>query len=125
MGRRAVEVIIIFLDVFAVIALAVGQAERPLLQDRILAVPQDQRKTQPLVIVTETGETILAPVIGPRAGLVVAEIVPRIPVAAVVLTDGAPLAFAEIRSPLFPGYFAVTSVVETEVFCGHGRSLRL
>ena len=64
MGRRTVQVVIIFLDVFAVIALAVGQAERPLLQDRILAVPQDQRKTQPLVIVTETGETILAPVIG-------------------------------------------------------------
>ena len=64
MGRRTVQVVIIFLDVFSVIALAIGQPEWPLLQDRILAVPQDQRKTQPLVIVTETGETILAPVIG-------------------------------------------------------------
>jgi hypothetical protein len=61
MGPRTVQVVIIFLDVFSVIALAIGQPEWPLLQDRILAIPQDQRKTQPLVIVTETGETILAP----------------------------------------------------------------
>ena len=46
------------------IGLAIGQAKCALFEDRILAVPQDQRKTQPLVIVTETGETILAPVIG-------------------------------------------------------------
>ena len=33
-------VIIQFLDVLAVVALAVGQAEQPLLQDRVAAVPQ-------------------------------------------------------------------------------------
>jgi hypothetical protein len=38
-GRSAVEVIIIFLDVLPVIALAIGQAEEPLLVNRIFAVP--------------------------------------------------------------------------------------
>ena len=44
---RAVQVVIIFLDVLPVIALAVGHAEHPLLDYRVLAVPQRQRKTQP------------------------------------------------------------------------------
>src|SRR5262249_57056 len=58
----------------------------------------------------DAGEPVLAPVIGARASLIVAEIVPGIPVSAVVLADGAPLAFAEIRPPLpprhsrFPGF---------------------
>src|SRR5215469_16810688 len=38
-GRRTVQVIIILLDVLPMIALAIGQPERPLLEYRILAVP--------------------------------------------------------------------------------------
>jgi len=45
MGRCAVEVIIIFFDVFPMIALGIGQAERPLLEDRVLAMPQGNGKT--------------------------------------------------------------------------------
>src|SRR5271166_243928 len=90
---RAVQIMIIFFDVLTVIGLAVGQAERALLQDRILAVPQRQRKTQTLVIVTDAGEAVLTPVISARTGLVVTEIVPGVPVRAIILADGAPLAF--------------------------------
>ena len=39
-GRHRVEIVVELLDVLAVIALAVAQAEHALLQDRILAVPQ-------------------------------------------------------------------------------------
>jgi hypothetical protein len=39
MGRRRIEIIVVFLDVFAVVAFGVGQSEQPLLEDRILAVP--------------------------------------------------------------------------------------
>ena len=42
-GRRAVEVEVVLLDVLAVVAFTVGQPEQPLLEDRILAVPQRQR----------------------------------------------------------------------------------
>ena len=44
--RRAVEVEVVLLDVLAVIPLAVGQAEQPLLEDRILPVPQRQGEAQ-------------------------------------------------------------------------------
>ena len=59
-----VQVIIIFLDVLAVIALSIGQPERPLLENRVLAVPQGECKAQPLAIMADTGEAILAPMIG-------------------------------------------------------------
>src|SRR5271154_1392788 len=103
MSGRAVQVVIIFLDVLPMIGLAVGQAERALLEYRVLAVPQCQRKAQSLVIVAETGEAVLPPVISARTGLIVTKIVPCVPVAAVVLAHGAPLAFAEVGPPLPPG----------------------
>ena len=100
--RRRVEVEVVFLDVLAVIALAVGQAEQPLLENRVLAVPQGQREAEPLLVVGDAGQAIFAPAIGARAGLVVAEIVPGIAAFAIVLADGAPLSFAQIGSPFFP-----------------------
>jgi hypothetical protein len=116
-GRCAVEVVIVLLDVLAVIALAVGQAEQPLLEDRVLAVPQGNRKAQPLVVVAETGKPILAPVIGARAGLVVGKVAPCIAVLAVVLADGAPLALAEVRPPLLSRHPLLARFVQTQFFC--------
>ena len=51
MRRRAVEVEVVFLDVLAVIALAVGQAEQAFLEDRVLSIPQGQGEAQPLLVV--------------------------------------------------------------------------
>src|SRR5215813_13628039 len=98
-GRGAVEVIVILLDVLPVIGLAIGQAVHPLLEDRVLAVPQGERKAQSLLVVADTGEAVLAPVIGARPGLIMSEVVPRIAVLAIVLADRAPLALAQIRPP--------------------------
>ena len=116
MGRRAVEVEVVFLDVLAVIALAIGQAEQPLLEDRVLAVPQRQGKAQPLVVVAEPGEAVLAPMIGARPGLIVREIVPRIAVLAVVLAHRAPLALAEVGPPLLPGHPLLTRLIQAAPF---------
>ena len=44
MRRRAVEVEVVFLHVLAVVALAVGQPEQALLEDRVVAVPQREGK---------------------------------------------------------------------------------
>src|SRR5689334_14136155 len=49
--RRAVQIEVVFLNVFAVIAFAVCQTKEPLLKDRVLAVPERQRETENLVIV--------------------------------------------------------------------------
>ena len=99
-----VEVEVVLLDVLAVVALAVGQAEEPLLEDRILAVPQRQREAEPLLVVGDAGQPVLAPAVGARAGLVVAEVVPGVARLAVVLAHRAPLPLAEVRSPLPPGH---------------------
>src|SRR5438094_2245483 len=84
-GRRAVEIEVVFLDVLAVIALAVGEAEQALLHDGIDAVPEGQREAEPLLIVGDPGQAVLAPAVRARAGLIVAEVVPGVAALAVVL----------------------------------------
>src|SRR5262245_66322426 len=102
MGRRRIEIEVVLLDVLAVVALAVRQAEEPFLEDRILAVPQRQGEAEQLPIVADPRESVLAPAIGARARVIVAEVVPRVAGLAVVFANGAPLAFAEIGPPLLP-----------------------
>ena len=50
----------------------------------------------------EAGEAVLAPAVGPRAGMVVRQVLPRRAVRAVVLAHGPPLALAEVRAPVVP-----------------------
>src|SRR3954464_12771123 len=102
MRRRAVEVEVILLHVLAMIALAVGEAEQALLQDGVRSVPQRQREAQRLAVVGDPREAVLAPSIRARTRLVVREVTPRVPAAAVVLAHRPPLALAEIRPPLLP-----------------------
>jgi hypothetical protein len=104
-GWRAVEVEVVFLDILAVVPLAVGQPEEALLENGILAVPQRKGKAEPLLVVGDPSEAVLAPAIGPRAGMIVGEEVPGVSVFAVVLPNRPPLAFTQIGSPLFPGIF--------------------
>ena len=127
MGRRGVEVVIELLDVLAVIALAVGQAEQPLLQDRVSAVPQGQREAQPLAAVADAGDAVLAPAVGARARLIVREVLPGVAVRAVVLAHRAPLALAEIRPPQLPARRAARVLGEADAFGGrpHGHAGRL
>jgi hypothetical protein len=98
-----VEVEVVLLDVLAVVALGVGQAEGALLQDRVLPVPQGEGEAEPLLVVGKPGQPIFAPVVGAGACLVVAEVAPGVPVVAVVLADGAPLPLAQVGTPLPPG----------------------
>ena len=52
-----------------------------------------------------------------------AKIIPGITVFAVVFPDGAPLAFAEIRSPFFPGNARVARFFKTLLFLAHNDGL--
>ena len=112
MGRRAVEVEVVLLDVLAVIALAVGQPEQAFLEDRVLAVPQGQREAEPLLVVGDAGQPVFAPAVGARAGLIVGEVVPGVAAFAVVLAHGPPLPFAEVGAPFLPGSLLLPSFVE-------------
>jgi len=92
--RCRVEVEVIFLDVLPVVGLAVGETEKSFLEDGIAAVPQCQRKAKMLLVIGESRQTVLAPVIRAGSRLVVAEVVPGISILAVVFANGAPLSFA-------------------------------
>ena len=103
--RRAVEIEVILLDILAVVAFAVGQPKQALFKNRVLFVPQGQGKAQPLVVIGDSGQTVLAPAIGARTGLVVSEVGPSIAFFTVIFAHGPPLPFAEIRSPFLPWTF--------------------
>ena len=111
-GGRAVDVEVVLLDVLAVVRLTVGEPEQALLQDGIPLVPQRQRQAQPLLVVREAREPVLAPPVGARAGLVMGEVVPGVAVVAVVLADRAPLPLAEVGSPLLPGDVRLARLVQ-------------
>ena len=119
MGRRRVEVEVVLLDILPVVALAVGEPEQTFFQDRILAVPQRRRKTQDLMVVAEAAEPVLAPMIGARARLIVREIVPGVAVVAVVLAHSAPLALAQVGTPLLPWGGLFTRFPKPFLFLAH------
>ena len=63
-GWRAVEVEVVLLHILAVVALTVGQAKQPFLEDRVLTIPQGQCEAQVLLIIRNPSQTILAPAVG-------------------------------------------------------------
>jgi hypothetical protein len=102
MRRRAVEVKVVFLDVFAVIALRAGQTEETLLDDRITFIPQRDGHADVLIAIAHTGQTVFVPAICTAARVIVREVIPCLAGRAVVFAHSPPGAFAEIRPPLFP-----------------------
>ena len=114
-GRRGVEEEVVLLDVLAVVALGVGQTEHPLLEDRVDAVPHGERQAEALVIVGDAGDAVLAPLVGARPRLIVAEVAPRVTVGAVVLAHGAPLPLAEVWAPRLP-WHAAACLVQASCF---------
>ena len=91
-GRRRVERPPVLLDVLAVVALGVGEAEEALLQDRVVRVPQRDGEAQVLPVVADAAQAVLAPAVCPRARVLVGERVPGGATRAVVLAHRAPLA---------------------------------
>src|SRR5262249_21148447 len=100
-----------------------GQAEHPLLEDRVPAVPQRQREAEALLVVGDAGQPVLAPAVRARAGLVVAEVRPGVARVAVVLADRSPLALREIRSPLTPGSFLRARLCQSTMLGCHSDLL--
>jgi hypothetical protein len=88
-----VEVEIIFLDVFPMIALTATEAKEPFFQDRITAIPERQGKTEPLVIIRDASETVLTPTVGSRTSMIMGKKIPGSAGRAVVFPHRPPLAF--------------------------------
>src|SRR6185436_3837821 len=101
-GRRRVLVPPVLLGVLAVVAAVAAEAEHPLLEDRVLAVPEREREAERLPVVTDAGHAVLVPPVGPGSRVIVREVVPRRTVLAVVLADGPPRTLGEIGTPGAP-----------------------
>ena len=78
--RRGVEVEVVLLHVLAVIALALVSPNSRSLRIGSRPFQSAEREAQPLLLVGEAREAVLAPAVGARAGLVVGEVVPRVAV---------------------------------------------
>ena len=115
-ARDGVEVVVNLLDVLAVVALFVGQAEQPLLENGVAAVPQGERQAQKLPVIGKAGEAVLAPAIGTTARLIVGEIIPCRTVWAVVLAHRPPLPLAEIGTPPTPILCASAAFLDASLF---------
>jgi hypothetical protein len=102
------------------VALRTAQAEEPLLQVRVFSVPQRKGEVEEPPVVAESEEPVLTPAIGAEPRVVVREVVPRIAVGGVILADGTPLPFAEIRPPA-PPLRRAASLFEAPVLCRDAR----
>ena len=118
MRRGAVQVEPVLLHILAVVALAVVQAEHPLLENRVGAIPQRQRQAQTLTLVTDPGEAVLTPPVSARPRLLVREVVPRIPPLTVVLPHRRPLPLRQIRTPRLPRSRAGASILQALMLRG-------
>jgi hypothetical protein len=98
------------------------EPEEPLFEDRILPVPEGQAEAEALHVVGNACDAVLAPAIGARAGVIVGEEIPGVTVLAVILADGSPLSFAEVRPPLLPCGDPGAGVLESVVFAGYHKS---
>jgi len=63
-GRRRVDVEVVLIDVLAVVPLAVGEAERALLEDGVPLVPEGEGEAETLLVVGDPAEAVLAPLVG-------------------------------------------------------------
>ena len=119
MRRGCIQKIIQFLHILAVVPLGVGQPKETLLEDWVVAIPQHQREAQALQVIAEPGNAILPPAKRPASGLVVGNIIPGVPVGAVILANRSPLALAQIRPPAAPILHAKSLRFQTLFFRSH------
>src|SRR6516162_11868503 len=117
-GGRGIEIEVILLYIFAVIAFISCEPEKTLLQDRILAVPQGQSKADQLMTITDTAKPIFAPTICPRARMVMGKIIPGGATGAVVFPHCAPLPLAQVRAPPLPVHSALPRFLQPCFFFG-------
>ena len=72
------------------VTLAAGQAEKALFEDRILSIPERDRKADPLMPVRDAADAVVVPPIGARTRVIMRKVIPRRSIRAVILTNGPP-----------------------------------
>ena len=118
-GRRRVELVVKLLHVLAVVPLRPREAEEPLLEDRVLAVPERDGEAEDLVAIADACEAVLVPPVGARACMVVGEVLPRGAARGVVLPDGAPGPVGDVGAPALPVGASLPGLDESIFLPGH------
>ena len=118
-GRRGIEIEVVLLDVFAVIAFVAGEAEQPFLQNWIFAIPHRQGKTNKLAAVGNPHDSVFAPTIRSRTRVVMRKEIPGCAVLAVIFTHGAPLALGKIGTPTPPVRLSIPRFFQAFFFGVH------
>jgi hypothetical protein len=116
MRRGAIQVVIIFLHILTVVALGTAQTKQALFEDWIAPVPQGYCQAYILEAIAKSAQPVLIPAIGATAGVVVWEVVPDIPVGAVVLADRTPGALTQVRPPVLLISIAGSAICQAFVF---------
>src|SRR4029077_3322063 len=119
MRWRAVQVKVVFLYVFAVVAFISVQTKKPLLEDGVLFIPQRDSEADYLVPIANAGNAILFPAIRSRAGMVMWEIIPRGTIGTVVFAHCSPGALAQIRTPPLPILTSFAVFIQSDLFGVH------
>ena len=101
MGGNIIQIIIKFLHIFPVVSFGIAEAKHSFLENGIFSIPQGNGKTQLLIDVGDTTDTVFAPAVNPAPGLVMGEIIPGLPVGTVIFPDRSPLAARQIGPPFF------------------------
>ena len=78
-SRGIIQIEVILLYVFPVISFAVSESEEPLLENRVVAIPQRQRKAKPGFFVANAGQTVFAPSVGTRTCVIMWKVLQALP----------------------------------------------
>jgi hypothetical protein len=71
----------------------------------VLPIPKGNGKTEVLKKIGDTRESIFSPFIPPAMSMIIGEIIPRIPIRAIIFSHCSPLPFAQVWAPLLEWYF--------------------
>jgi hypothetical protein len=85
-----------------VVTFIARETKEAFFEDRIAAIPESQREAHELVPVGDTHNSVFAPTVGTRVGMVVGKELPSRAVRAVVFADCALLALGKMGSPALP-----------------------
>ena len=122
MSGGGVEVVVALLDVLPVISFVPAKAEKAFLENGVLTIPEGGGKTEASFAIRPAIETVFAPTIDARAGVIVWELRPTVPMGRVVLSHRAPLPLAQIRPPTEPVAGPLAVFDQSLFLAGHGRA---
>jgi hypothetical protein len=115
MRRGRIKVKVYLLDIFAVVAFAVGEAKKSLFQDGVVSVPESRRQAKYLITIAKSPDAFFAPAVGIATGQVVVDVRPGIAIGAIIFPDRTPLPFRKVGAPSFP-FFMIGGLRKACVF---------